>query len=283
MQHGLVATLTCALVCGLLGGCSDDAADDPVYTGPPIYSRPTTPADDAGVGARAPWLIERGDAVFFVGNSFFDYDGRVLPSWVAAVGQSVSPAFPIVTGSHIVPGVNPLSWFFKQKASQSAIASGQYKLFILQGEETEPVADKAGFQDAVRAYHRAITAAGGKLMLFMTWDFYWYRNNPEFFRALSAAYEEIGAELGIPVIPVGVIWDDCNRAPFAGQRPYFLNSQDLHQNAMGSAVNAYATFSMLTGIDPQGVPFAASGNTSSRELLGYLSDKAWARVALRLP
>jgi hypothetical protein len=227
-------------------------------------------------------LIERGDAVFFVGNSFFDYEGRVLPEWVAAVGQSVSPAFPIVMGSHIVPGVNPLSWFFKQKTSQNAIASGKYKLFILQGEETEPVDDKAGFHDAVRAYHRAITAAGGKLMLFMTWDFYWYRNNPGFFQKLSAAYEEIGAELGVPVIPVGLIWDDCNKAPFAGQGAYFLNSRDLHQNAMGSAVNAYATFSMLTGIDPHGVPFAASGNTSSRELLEYLSDRAWPRVASRL-
>jgi hypothetical protein len=181
-----------------------------------------------------------------------------------------------------VPGENPLSWFFDQPASKDAIASKKYQLFILQGEETEPVDDKVGFHNAVRDYHQAITKNGGGVMLFMTWDFVWNKQNPEFFKKLVAAYEEIGAELDIPVIPMGLIYDDANKAPFAGEQPYFLNGQDLHQTEKGSAANAYATFAMLTGINPAGVKFEAPGQTNSTELLKYLSDKAWGRVSTRL-
>ncbi|MEY4508550.1 MAG: hypothetical protein RLZZ450_672 [Pseudomonadota bacterium] len=139
-----------------------------------------------------------------------------------------------------------------------------------------------GFHNAVRDYHQAITKNGSSVMLFMTWDFVWNRKNPEFFKNLVAAYEEIGTELDIPVIPVGLIWDDANKAPFTGEQAYFLNGQDLHQTEKGSAANAYATFAMLTGINPDGVEFKAPGQTNSPELLKYLSDKAWARVSTRL-
>lgn len=262
--------------------CSDDddsGAGALVYSAPPPAS---ARLDDAGSDNAAPWLIQSGDAVFFIGNSFFDYEGRVLPDWVAAVGQSVSPPITIETGACIVPGTKPLSWFFQQPASEEAIASGRYNVFVVQGEETEPVDDKENFQNAVRSYHDAITQSGARMLLFMTWDFVWNKDNPDFFQKLSAAYEEIGAELDIPIIPVGLIWNDCNADPFPGEQPYFLNGQDLHETESGSAANAYATFSMLTGIDPMGVQFQADGNTNSPELLRYLSDKAWFRVAMRL-
>ena len=261
--------------------CSDDDA----YGGSLIYFAPppaSAPLDDAGSEVAAPWLIQSGDAVFFIGNSFFDYQGRVLPDWVTAVGQSMNPPITIATGACIVPGTKPLSWFFQQPASVEAIASGRYKVFVVQGEDTEPVDDKQNFQDAVRAYYNAITQAGGRMLLFMTWDFVWNKDNPDFFNQLSNAYEEIGAELHIPIIPVGLIWNDCNEHPFPGEQPYFLNGQDLHETESGSAANAYATFAMLTGINPKGVQFQAEGNTNSPELLRYLSHKAWFRVAMRL-
>lgn len=242
------------------------------------------PVADAGPSqpGPAPWLIQSDDTVFFVGNSFFDYQGRVLAEWVTAIGQAVSPKITIKTGSHIVGGVNPLSWFFDQAASKEAIASKKYKLFIVQGEEMEPVVNKQGFHNAVRDYHEAITKSGAGMMLFMTWDFAWNKDKPEFLQKLVAAYDEIGTELDVPVIPIGLIYDDTNKAPFTGQQPYFLTGQDLHQTESGSAANAYATFAMLTGINPKGVEFKAPGQTNSPELLKYLSDKAWFRVSSRL-
>ncbi|HEX7477219.1 MAG TPA: hypothetical protein VF331_05395 [Polyangiales bacterium] len=239
---------------------------------------------DAGNVVRPSWLIDDGAAVFFVGNSFFDAQNLDLPDWVAAVGQAVSPKITIKTGSHIVAGNNPLQWFFQQQQSQDAIASKKYKVFILQGEEFEPVDHKQQFQDAVRAYYHAVTASGGSVMLFMTWDFKWDEGQPAptFLDQLSSAYDEIGKELHIPVIPVGLIYDDVNNALPPGEVRYFLNGGSLHQTEKGTAVNAYATFSMLTGINPKGASFAATGNTNSPTLLQYLSDKSWARVAPRL-
>lgn len=267
------------MLCAGTLSCSDDAADD--YAHALAYFAPPadTQLDDAGSDGPAPWLIGPGDSVFFIGNSFFDYDGRVLPEWVAAVGQSVRPPITINTGSFIVPGTQPLSWFYQQPESQEAIASGKYNIFVLQGEETEPIDDNDGFQNAVRAYYQAISQSGARMMLFMTWDFVWNKDNPDFFRKLSASYQQLGAQLDVPVIPVGLIWNDCNEHLFPGEQPYFLSGQDLHETASGSAVNAYATFAMLTGINPKGAQFQAEGNTNSAKLLRYLSHKAWTRVA----
>ncbi|HEX5658777.1 MAG TPA: hypothetical protein VFX59_16370 [Polyangiales bacterium] len=238
---------------------------------------------DAGTATKASWLIQPGDKVFFVGNSFFNWQDRVLSEWVKAIGQSVSPKFAIETGDHNQPGDMPLSWFFEQQKSKDAIASGQWDLFILQGHELEPVDHKEDFFDAVRAYHKAITAKGGKVMLFMTWDFEWNGGpDSEFYEKLSTAYDEIGEELDIPVIPVGVIYNDTVKAPFPGADPWFLNGGDLHEVAPGAAVNAYATFSMLTGIDAMGVDFEARNNDNTPEMLRYCSDKSWVRVSERL-
>jgi hypothetical protein len=238
----------------------------------------------APVPSSASWLIDSGDSVFFVGNSFFGWGDRKLPEWVSAIGTVSSPKITINTGSHVVFGNQPLAWFFEQDESQDAIASGKYDIFVLQGEELEPVEHKEDFHNAVRDYHAAVTAKGGRLMLFMTWDFIWNKDDPQsqFFTKLSSAYDEIGRELDIPVIPVGLIYEDTNDDPYPGEQPYFLTGGDLHQTEKGSAVNAYATFAMLTGINPKGVPFVANGNTNSPELLRYLSDKSWARVSARL-
>jgi hypothetical protein len=240
-----------------------------------------TPRDASA--QQASWLIAPGDKVFFIGNSFFEAGGRVLPEWLEALGNTVQPKFPIETGAFLVPGNQPLAWFFEQDDSKNAIASGDYDMFILQGEDREPVDHKEDFQQAVRDYYQAITAKGGKVMLFMTWD--WASSggpDSDFFEQLSASYDEIGKELNVPVIPVGIIYNDANKDPFPGEQPYFTTGGDLHQTASGSAINTYATFSMLTGIDAMGIVFDAPYNDNTPEMLKYCSDKSWARVMERL-
>jgi hypothetical protein len=241
------------------------------------------PQNEGGLAGDPSWLIESGDAVFFVGNSFFGGDDNRLADLVASLGRQVRPAITIQTGQHVVYGNQPLSWFFQQSESQAAIRSGRYKIFVLQGEEREPVDHEADFKQAVRDYHRAVTQNGGTIMLFMTWDFYWERDS-SFFEQLSAAYEEIGRELNVPVIPVGLIYDDCNQQPYGNEQPYWLTNQELHQNDKGTVVNTYATFSMLTGIDPMGQTFVIpyADPPVPAPVYEYLSEKSWARVAPRL-
>ena len=121
-------------------------------------------------------------------------------------------------------------------------------------------------------------------MLFMTWEFHFR----PFIDALASSYDETGGELGIPVIPIGLIYKDCDRRSYRNAAPYWLTASaekpagDLHQNEKGTAVNTYATFAMLTGRDPMGVTFEAPGNTNSNDAMKYFSAMAWARVAPRL-
>jgi len=230
-------------------------------------------------------LVQDGDAVFFVGNSFFGFGDRPLPTWVENLGAAMEPPLRIETGSDIVFGNLPLAEFLRHENTQAALASRKYDVFVLQGEEFEPVDDKTAFHAAVREFHTAIQAAGARTVLFMTWEFAWR----PFIDELAAAYDEIGTELGIPVIPAGLVYADCaDSPPKPGLPRHFLTASrgnprgDLHQNEMGTAVNAYATFALLTGLDPRGTTFAAPGNTNPPEAMDYFAHQAWARVVPRL-
>jgi hypothetical protein len=240
-------------------------------------------AATGGAGA-ASHLAENGSAVFFVGNSFLGWEGRTLPAWVSGLGAALSPPIRIETAADIVFGNTPLAQFLGHPAVRQALASRKYQVFVLQGEEYEAVDHKAQFQQAVRDFNRAIVAAGARTVLFMTWDFAWR----PFEDQVAASYDEIGHELGVPVIPAGLIYRDCDRHPYRGQAPHWLTADDarpkgdLHPNEEGSAVDAYATFEMLTGIDPQGRNFAAPGNTNDDAIMRYFSAMAWNRVAPRL-
>jgi len=244
-------------------------------------SRRGTGSGGPGAGAG---IVKDGAAVFFVGNSFFGWGDRPLPAWVSGLGAALSPPFDIETGSDVVFGNAPLSSFLTHAATRDALASRKYRVFVLQGEEYEAVDHKAQFQQAVRDFNRAIVAAGGRTVLFMTWEFGWRPFTDE----VAASYDQIGHELGIPVIPVGLIYRDCDRHPFHGEAPHWLTADaahpqgDLHENERGTAVNAYATFELLTGIDPLGKNFAAPGNTNDDEIMKYFSAMAWNRVSPRL-
>lgn len=244
------------------------------------HRRQVSPVD----GGRWQPLVRDGDAVFFVGNSFFEFEDRRLPEWISALGATLSPPIHIKGGGDLVPGDTPLGEFLIHPATQAALASRKYRVFVLQGQEGEPVDHKREFQQAVRAFHRAIEAAGAKTVLFMTWDL----PDRHFLKELADSYEEIGRELDIPVIPVGLIYQDCAQThPFKHGR-YWLTARPrepeggIHENVMGSAVNTYATFAMLTGVNPRGTNFVAPGNTNSDALMRSLSDMAWAWVLPRL-
>ncbi|OGQ24101.1 MAG: hypothetical protein A2138_04980 [Deltaproteobacteria bacterium RBG_16_71_12] len=231
-----------------------------------------------------PALLRDGDAVFFVGNSFFGWGGRQLPEWVASLGRAVTPPIRIEVGSNIIVGNTPLGGFLEHPTTRAALAERRYRVWVLQGEEFEAVDHKAEFHQAVRDFDRAIVSSGGRTVLFMTWDF---RFRP-FIDELAASYDEIGRELSIPVIPAGLVFHDSNVAPPQGRRPYWLTADlehkdgGLHQNEHGTAANSYATFALLTGRNPHGQRFAAAGNTIDDATLRYLSDLAFAEVAPRL-
>jgi hypothetical protein len=257
------ACLALLLLALLLVGCRGASAD---MMRPARYDAP----------------LPKGGSVFFVGNSFFGWEGRYLPEWVAALGKATGTTFRV--GGDIVPGDQPLATFLHHKAVEAALASGEYRVWVIQAYELEPVNHPEGFKQAIRDFNKAVAAAGGRVVLFMTWEFPWRRCLPQ----LSAAYESIGQELGLPIIPAGLIYRDCGDSPPEGEGTFFLTASperpggDLHENVFGAAVNTYATYSILTGRNPHGQTFVAPGNDIGAGMLGYLSDRSWSRIAPRL-
>ncbi len=225
-----------------------------------------------------------GGAVFFVGNSFLGWENRRLPDWVAAVGTASDPPVAIEVGHDVVFGDTPLRDFLDHPETRQALASGKYDVFVLQGHELEAVDDPEGFHQAVRDFDRAVEAAGGKTVLFMTWDFPWR----PFIDEVAASYDDIGRQLDILVIPAGLVYEDCRRDPPSGKPARWLTANaenpegDLHPNAAGAAANAYVTFAVLTGRDPRGVRFTAEGNDNAAADLDELAAKAWARAQQRV-
>ena len=220
--------------------------------------------------------------MFFVGNSFFQWEDHNLPEWVAALGKA--RGLPFEVGGDIIPGDLILTDFLQHPVIKKALAERKYQVWVIQGHELEPIEHPREFRQAIRDFNKAIVAAGGRTVLFMTWEFRWRKILPE----VADAYESIGQELHIPIIPAGLVYRDCDREPPEGKKPFFLTASpehpdgDLHENDLGAAVNAYATFSVLTGQNPLGQAFSAPGNTIKPDLLRYLSDHAWVRVAPRL-
>jgi hypothetical protein len=223
-----------------------------------------------------------GGSVYFVGNSFFSWDGNSLPVWLASLGKAQGLNFEV--GGDIVPGELPLSAFLKHPAVSAALASGKYRVWVVQGQEREPVDNPAEFKQAARNFDRAIKASGGRMVLFMTWEFRWRKFMPQ----LTYAYESIGKELGIPIIPAGLVYWDCERSPPDHMGQFFLTaspeapSGGMHENKLGMAANTYTVYAILTGRDPHGRSFEATGAGIDTEMLEYLSARAWARSAPRL-
>ena len=169
-------------------------------------------------------------------------------------------------------------------ATEAALASGEFDVFVLQGHELECVDDRQEFHAAVRSFDAKIRAAGGHTVLFMTWDFPWR----PFIDDVAASYEAIGRELSLPIIPAGLAYADARKDRPEGAPEFWLTASaaepkgDLHQNAAGSLLNAYATFATLTGKDPKGARFTAPGNDNDAATAARVSRLAWARVEPRL-
>jgi hypothetical protein len=233
---------------------------------------------------RHPPLVHDGDAVFFVGNSFLAWEERRLPEQIAALGATTTPAVRIEVGSDIVFGDTLLEDYLEHDAVEEALASGTYDVFVLQGHELEAVDRREAFFASVREFDRRIRAAGARTVLFMTWDFPWR----PFIAEVAASYDAIGRELGVPVVPAGLVYEDARRTPPPGRRDWWLTADadhpagDLHPNADGATVNAYVTFAVLTGRDPKGAMLPGPGISTDATWRARLSDLAWARAAPRL-
>jgi hypothetical protein len=81
---------------------------------------------------------------------------------------------------------------------------------------------------------------------------------------------------------------DCNREPPEGHEDWWLTADpehpegDLHQNAFGTAVNAFTTYATLTGRNPTELDFVVQGDDTGGVTTRYLAERSWTRASARL-
>lgn len=187
----------------------------------------------------------RGSAplkVLFIGNSFTarnDLPGLVA-ELAAARGKTLQHRL-------ISAGGASLRTHWNAGEALTAIREGGYDAVVLQEQSTLPIKNAGRMHENVRLFDEAITAAGAKTVLYMTWA---RRNAPESQQAITDAYTAISRELGATVVPVGLAWESFLRDH---ERPVLHDRDQSHPTPAGSYLAACAFLAVLFGENPVGI------------------------------
>jgi hypothetical protein len=152
-------------------------------------------------------------------------------------------------------------------ASQST-RQGGWDYVVLQEQSQTPVVDPLKFFEAVRDFDVQVRASGAQTLLLMTWE------GPDSVlygvttANLAAAYQKVGAELGILVAPAGSAFAESLR-----ERPdLVLYSPDGHPTLYGTYLAACVLYGTLFGQTPVGNPY--SDKSISPEIRDFLQRMA---------
>lgn len=177
--------------------------------------------------------------VLFIGNSFTARNN--LPGLIARLAAARDKQ---LEHRLISAGGASLRTHWNKGEAQQVIAAGGYDYVVLQEQSTLPVKNAGRMHENIRLFDEVIRSAGARTALYLTWA---RQHEPQSQRAITAAYTEIGAELGATVVPVGVAWQRF----LAKHKSPALHDQDQsHPTLAGSYLAACVFFAVLYGQSP---------------------------------
>lgn len=212
--------------------------------------------------------------VLFIGNSYTYYNN--LGDIVAAIAESDPQGPRIVPGFQLRGGATLRSHIDAKRAD--AIEAKTWDVVVLQEQSLlgGTIADgkillgaNRMFETAARELAMRVRAAGAQPVLYMTWA---RRDAPEMIEGLAKAYRNMGAELKIPVAPVGIAFAEARRRFTTLDLIIYDGS---HPTAAGSYLAAAVIYATITGRDPRSAPATIYGRP--------ISDEGVADTALRVP
>jgi hypothetical protein len=200
--------------------------------------------------------------ILFVGNSFTARNN--LPGLLKglAAQRGVEIEFKLISA-----GGASLRQHLNAGQALSAIASGGYDVVVLQEQSTLPVKSAERFRESARDFDAAITAAGARTALYLTWA---RRNAPESQAALTNAYGGAAVELGATLIPVGLVWE---RFLATHDEPVLHDQDNSHPALAGSYLAACVFLIALLTEDPVGLDLPVKGLDADTAAL--LRQAAW--------
>jgi hypothetical protein len=223
-----------------------------------------TPGAAADAAPRDPNRLK----ILFIGNSFtqrHDLPG-LIARLAAARGKRVEHRLVSAGGAS-------LRMHWNAGRAVAILQDTPYDLVVLQEQSTLPGKNASRMHENVRLFDTAITAAGARTVLYMTWA---RQHQPEAQQAIRDAYESIGRELGATVVPVGLAWERI----LSGPAPLVLHDQDKSHPALaGSYLAACVFYAVLFGDTPVGIADDVAGIAESEKRV--LQQAAWDTSTLR--
>lgn len=200
--------------------------------------------------------------ILYVGNSFTARNN--LPGLLADLAKERG-----ITLQHklIQAGGASLRQHLNSGAVAAALGDGEYDVVVLQEQSTLPGKNATRMHENVREMHDLITSAGAQTVLYMTWA---RLNQPDGQAAITTAYASIAAELGVPLVPVGMVWE---RFLSTHDQPALHDDDGSHPSAAGSYLAACVFLIALLQKDPVGIETKVKG--LANEAAALIRDETW--------
>ena len=203
-------------------------------------------------------MVPEPTRILFVGNSLIFAGGGVDLAFQKIAEQAGKQ---LTVDRQTVGGMR-LAEHASRPETLDAICSGRYDTVILQEQSNAPLTEREAFHAAVRKLVPVVRESGAQPWLYATWTYkQTFRDidpaNGRMTAGLAEAYEAIGQELDVPVMPCGRVWQRA------------LDETDLelyedlhHQNETGAYLVACVLFRTLYGESLEGL-----GNGPAAELV----------------
>lgn len=200
--------------------------------------------------------------ILFVGNSFVSRND--LPSMIEDLAKSAGHR---VQSESIVAGGASLRRHVNSGAIARTLTHCRWDQVVLQEQSTLPIKNPTRYHENVRAVHALTSAAGARIVLYMTWA---RRSAPATQQQLAAAVLAIGAEISAAVAPAGQAW----QAVLKDHPEIDLYAADgSHPTAAGSWLAACVLYRTL--FSDRELPAAARGPAGmAPEVAAVLADAA---------
>ncbi len=257
-------------------------APAPDNTTEQVTDETTAEATEDVTEAPAPEVLDKSKQYnfLFIGNSYTHYNDmpeQIFAKILKAAGYTASVTRITKGGWYLIDSAKSTDEVGEKV--ESALKLRNYDYIVLQEQSTCPAAIPAKFYTGVRNLVEKVRADGATPILYGTWGRKaghsvlktngW--TNESMTWMISAAYEAIGAELGVDVAYAGLAFYDI----YTHNKDINLYDEDLtHPNATGSYLAAMTIFAKITGVDPTTVNYNANLTDEAAAILKEAARKA---------
>lgn len=187
--------------------------------------------------------------ILFIGNSFTLRND--LPALWAGLAHDGDGGTRI-DSQVVAAGGASLRQHLNKGAATALLNESAWDFVVLQEQSTLPIKNPKRTHENIRDFHALIERTDARTILYMTWA---RLNVPETQAVLSSTYDDIGAELGVTVVPAGLAWQ---RVLSTDPAPALHDAHKSHPTLAGSYLAA-CTFQWTLFGAPVGEPEAAAG------------------------